>query len=412
MQTGERMRVWPSLLLLACSPPCEAPDIEQGYEPTADVHFELVVLVDGTTGLDAARETLRERWSTVVQASHQQRTDGEAAYLHESVSIRFLPSAPGCAARSCDGASVAHWERLAPDRDDRAFDELGLCLWDTTARCDVFQPLDVLAEHLESGSPARWTNLFVILVTERDDASIADPVLLARRVADLGTRRVGIVGGVQINRDGIVAAACEGTFAASPAPRLAAFANELTRLAVRVYADGCMPPTGALGYCSPTLDHRGRGLPPLATLAGCTLEETLSERGRVTSCGQVAHLGREWLRNDEAGREVCAVTRSADGGQPGWLRAGAELQFAPGSEPVAEAVLRFRCGPEAGRCNADADCHVGSAVDESPRCDPVHRVCESACWSASHCLEGHVCGGEELDGQSWCSPGAGICIGT
>lgn len=423
------------LLLAGCAAPCEAGGIAMAYAPTFDAHLELLVIIDGDESLDRSREELGALWEGVVEMSRYQAGDGRAAYRNESVTIRFLASAPTCAPAMCDGESFASWERVAPERDDPAFDARGRCLWNAVPRCDVFRPLDALVRYLDGWSPEGYTDLFVVIVSARDDASVVDPAVAARRLAEasaMTTRlagsgvatapqvRVGIIAGVHSESSGPVARECAGPLVADAAPRLASFASAWCCEGLRPHrlphddlhlADFCrLDNTLALGSIVAILPYLGRGLPVLATSVGCVVEETLPATGRVTSCAEVAHLGRTQLRVDATGREVCAVARSPDNVQPGWFTDGWELRFALGSEPIAMGDLRLLCEAEARRCVTDAECADSWA---GVRCDPVHGVCENECDpDFPHCLDVDRCGAAEPDGRSWCTPRLASCSGS
>lgn len=393
--------------------PCEPPELTRSYPPPASRPLELLIVVDGAADFADERVALEDAWRRVLEYALYQRRDGEAAYLHERVRIRFVAAAPDCAPPTCDGRSVAEWERVSLARDDAAFEAQALCLWRSVPECGESRPVEALLSALESEPPDPRAALKTIIVSGRDDASSIAPSLAASLLVERGAgarfHMVGVASGPPIDDS------CrDGGLDTNAVPRLAALVDALRPRVDRVHASSlCTAAENglALGWDTATADYRARPSYPLARdehgAVRCTVEERLPAEGRVTRCSDLAHLGRTLLRTEADGREVCAIEQRPARDGHGWYHdpAWSQLRFVEGSEPAPEAEVRLRCPAEARACTTDAECEP--ALPESPepiaRCDPEHGVCVVACEERCG-WPGDACSRVDPDRPGWCIP--------
>lgn len=389
-------------LLAGCAaPPCEPP-LELASDPTSYEPFELLVVVDGSAEVAAVRPELDEVWRRTLDYALYQHGDPEARWLHERARIRFVAPSPECAAPVCDGRSTAEWVRYAPGRDDEAFHAQARCLFHAVPPCADHRPIEAVLAALDDEPIHPDSELAIVLVSARDDASSIDPGDAARALA---SRVHGLVHPRLEITAGDSAAPCrEGHL--DTVPRLRAFAeacaaHPVLQDLVRI-SPLCAPEVASLGGGEVVLPRRTRGSSTVSADAQgavqCTLEEALPIRGPVSRCAEVAHLGRTFLRRDEEGREVCAIEQRPSRDGAGWYHdsTGYELRFVSGSEPMPGADVTLRCPWSARACRTDEDCTPPPFDPEwsgaRARCDGERGICSLPCLEDSDCRwNGDVC---------------------
>jgi len=161
-------------------------------------------------------------------------------------------------------------------------------------------------------------------------------------------------------------------------------------------------------------------IPDELGLVGCDVVEIMPATGDFTTCDSVA--GRELIRMEPDGRQVCRVTQLAapggavPGGQ-GWyyddftadvlMTCGADgqrISYTMGDEPKSGTAVRLEClqpvqqlpGTNPGDITIGSSCARG-CDGAGLQCDGETNTCQRACGSDADCsaanLAGWKCGG-------------------